>query len=134
MTGINTATARKYWGENGKDECDFLDRVQFVAHEEVEGELMLSLPTDEEGNDLIILTTKAARHVAEQLLDAARIADLKNIRRHQQQLLRDSPRNAGLVEMWEQTAKKLEQGKKLTKLEQRKIYANVLRKRKEVSE
>lgn len=63
MSTIDTYIAKANWSKNGKTECDYLDAIEFVALEE--GRITLS--TDEEANGTIILTPRAARHVAEQL-------------------------------------------------------------------
>lgn len=64
MSQIDTYSARNGWAKNGKTECDYLDAIEFVALDE---EGRITLPTDEEANNTIILTPRAARHVAEQL-------------------------------------------------------------------
>ena len=61
---INTVKQGKKWD----DECKYLDEIDFVCL--AEGGKAISLPTDEEGNSEILLTPRAARHVAN-LLNAA---------------------------------------------------------------
>ena len=69
MTGIDTYEAAKHWTKGAyDDERDFLDAIDFVALDE---ENRITLPTDEEGNSMIVLTPKAARHVAKQLIALA---------------------------------------------------------------
>jgi hypothetical protein len=68
MSSIDTYSAAEHWARAGKDETHYLDAIQFVAIDE---DGRITLPTDEEGNDLIVLTPKAARHVAKQLLALA---------------------------------------------------------------
>ena len=65
MTGINTYEAKKYWG----DETKFLEAIEFVA---LNDEGKISLITDEEGNNEIILTPKSALFVAEKLTELAK--------------------------------------------------------------
>jgi len=65
MTGINTYEAKKFW----KDEVDFLRAIEFVA---LNDEGKISLITDEEGNNEIILTPKSALFVAEKLTELAK--------------------------------------------------------------
>jgi hypothetical protein len=65
MTSINTYEAKKFW----KDETDFLRAIEFVA---LNDEGKISLITDEEGNNEIILTPKSALFVAEKLTELAK--------------------------------------------------------------
>ena len=74
MTGIDTYEAAKHWTKDGKDERNFLDAIDFVALDE---ENRITMPTDEEGNGMIVLTPKAARYVAKQLVALADELDKK---------------------------------------------------------
>lgn len=68
MTTIDTAVAKKHWG----DETKYLETIQFVALSS--DSKNISLIIDEEGNDEVILTPKAARYVAEKLITLSQLA------------------------------------------------------------
>ena len=64
MTGINTIIAEKHW----EDETKFLETIQFIALDnDNDGRTYVSLSVDEEGNNDIKLTKRAALWLAEQL-------------------------------------------------------------------
>lgn len=72
MSQINCYEAIKHWNKDGQSEVDYLKAVQFVALDE---NRRISLSTDEEGNNQIILTPKAARYVAEELLKLIKVVE-----------------------------------------------------------
>lgn len=76
MTSIDTYVAAKHWKGKG-GEIKFLEAIEFIALDEYN---KISISTDEEGNDFIVLTPKAARWLAKHLLELADVVEKYEIK------------------------------------------------------